>query len=292
MQIIEEATHTNCVCGGRWIPAAEELLQNNRIAPDAWRAAMVQAMRHGRKKGSVVTHVGIAGTEGKSFLFKPIHEVFGADNIFITPAKNNFPLLGLERKRVSVLDDWRFNEDAVSYNLQLLWFENAPIIIARPQNEFSGHLKYAKDDPVFISTLEADLLTATKGCKDGDVLMMLKRLKVFRFVEPILHVDDTLPPCAACFSQYLLHGQGGAVTPSAASGSLKRDTQHRAPASNAWNTEDVVAFLKDLGLGALEEKMRASAVDGRLLNDLSVDDLVECLDIVKLQAHKIKTRLP
>ena len=292
MQLIEDATHTPCTCGGRWIPAAEELLQNNRIAPDAWRAAMVEAMRDGRKKGNVVTHVGIAGTEGKSFLFKPIHEVFGKDNTFVTVSKNNFPLLGLERKRVSVLDDWRFNEDAVSYNLQLLWFEGAPIIIARPQNEFSGHLKYAKDDPVFISTLEADLLTASRGCQDGDVKMMLKRLKVFRFTEPILHVDDTLPACAACFSQYLLLGQGAMVTPRAASSALKRDAHQRSPTSNAWNTEEVVAFLKDLGLGDLEEKIRESAVDGRLLNDLSVEDLVECLEIQKLQALKIKTRLP
>ena len=65
----------------------------------------------------------------------------GSDRVFIKPEKGNFPMLGLEQCRVAVLDDWRFNEDVLSYNFQLLWFEGAPIVIARPQNEHSGHLK-------------------------------------------------------------------------------------------------------------------------------------------------------
>jgi len=72
-------------------------------------------------------------------------------------------LLGLEKCRVAVLDDWRFNEDVLSYNLQLLWFEGAPFVIARPQNEHSGHLRYDGDAPIFISCLEADLLKVKKG---------------------------------------------------------------------------------------------------------------------------------
>ena len=60
------------------------------------------------------------------------------------------------------MDDWRFNEDLIGYPLQLLWFEGKPIVIARPQNQFAGHLRYSKDDPVFITTLLSDLDDKTR----------------------------------------------------------------------------------------------------------------------------------
>ena len=56
--------------------------------------------------------------------------------------------------------------------------------------------------------------------------------------------------------------------------------------------EEVVAFLHDIELGHLEEKIRESAVDGRLLVALDVSNLVECLEVTKLQAMKILQRLP
>lgn len=93
--------------------------------------------------------------------------------------------MGLEKARMAWLDDWRFNEDTIPYSVQLLWFEGAPFVIATPQNHFSGHLRYSKDDPVFITTLQEDL-TALQGkrfLKQGDVDMMLKRLKVFTFTK-------------------------------------------------------------------------------------------------------------
>ena len=49
----------------------------------------------------------------------------------------------------------------------------------RPQNLFSGHLRYTKDDPIFITTLQADLHALKGKLKQGDVDMMVKRLKVF-----------------------------------------------------------------------------------------------------------------
>ena len=53
------------------------LLEINNIAVAEWRSAMLEAFQKGRKKGYVVTHVGVSGTEGKSFLFKPLRGVFG-----------------------------------------------------------------------------------------------------------------------------------------------------------------------------------------------------------------------
>ena len=66
----------------------------NNIAVAEWRSAMLEAFQKGRKKGYVVTHVGVSGKEGKSFLLKPLFGVFGPENVFISPAKGNFPLMG------------------------------------------------------------------------------------------------------------------------------------------------------------------------------------------------------
>ena len=57
----------------------------------------------------------------KSFMFGPLEKIFGEDEVF-TPVKGSVPLVGLDRCRVVLLNDWRFNEDIVSYNVQLLWF--------------------------------------------------------------------------------------------------------------------------------------------------------------------------
>jgi hypothetical protein len=213
MTVLRTALTTPCACGGRWIPAASGLFARNKISEEEWRSAMLHSLQHGRSKGSLVCHVGLTGNEGKSFLLAPLELVFGDDGVFTLTTKSAFPLMGLEKKRVVLLDDWRFNEDLIGYPLQLLWFEGKPIIIARPQNQSCGHLKYVKDAPIFITTLEADI-TSLKGKRIdvGDVAMMVKRLKVFRFSSAIQNPKKVLP-CARCFAMFLLGGSafGGEI---------------------------------------------------------------------------------
>ena len=156
-------------------------------------------------KGALVCHAGLHGNEGKSFLFRPLLKVFGPDAVFVAPpSKSSFPLMGLEKARLAFLDDWRFNEDVIPYALQLLWFEGAPFIISRPQNQFSGHLRYSKDDPVFITTLSADIteLKGKKFLQQGDVDMMLKRLLVFNFTKPIQIPKHVIQGCGHCFRPF------------------------------------------------------------------------------------------
>ena len=173
------------------------------------------------------------------------------------------------------------------------WFEGASLVIARPQNEHSGHVRYAKDDPVFITTLEEDLRSAKKTVKDGDVSMMLKRLRIFKFAAPIANVDDTIAACPCCFAKFLLFGPGSELSPRV-SRSPKREAEAttRTPLAAGWNVQDVVAFLHDIELGHLEPKILESAVDGQLLCSLDKDTLMECLEIPKLTALKIMQRLP
>ena len=300
VEVMQSAKAQNCCCHGAWIPAALELFALNRIDPDVWRNAVLEALHDGRSKGNVVCHVGLGGNEGKSFLLAPLMTVFGEDFVFITPPPSGFPLLGMEKAKVVLLDDWRFNEDILSYNLQLLWFEGKPFVIARPQNSFSGHLRYKKDAPIFISTLEADLLSVKKQIQQGDVSMMLKRLTVFRFTSPLETVQK-IPACAGCFARFLMSRdeQSTLELSSTIPAPCVQQTSGAPPVSSrgskrprSWTVDDVVEFLGSCDLGHIADTIRVNGVDGELLVSLTDSEMMEELGLTKLQVKKIRLRLP
>ena len=191
------------------------------------------------------------------------------------------------------LDDWRFNEDIVSWAVQLLWFEGASFVIARPQNLYSGHLRYVKDDPLFITTLQADLHALKGKLKQGDVDMMVKRLKVIEFKQKVTIPNHVAKGCCSCFARFLLEsGQKSRpetakreATPSGETPDAKRML------CLAWTVDDVCKFITNLELGHVVAAFRENAVDGRMLASLSEADLVDELGLRPLQARKVKSRL-
>jgi hypothetical protein len=301
MDFLQEACNGKCSCNGQWMAAARDVLANNGIPEEAWRGAMLFSFEHGRSKGTLVCHAGLEGNEGKSWLLEPIELVFGEDKVFNITGKAGFPLLGLEKCRVVVLDDWRFNEDLIGYPLQLLWFEGKPVVIARPQNQFSGHLKYTKDAPIFITTLESDI-TKLKGKKIeiGDTAMMMKRLKLFRF-HTKLEQPRRIPACACCFARFVLGGSQQAaflIAPPPGTTATKRPPQGpigSTPASKRgadWDVQHVVAFLERLELGHLAPAFRENGVDGAFLLELTHGEMISELGLTPLQAKKVMLRFP
>ena len=303
MQLLKDAGEGACVCSGKWKPAACDLFQRNGLSATKWCKAVLHSMEHGRgEKGSLVCHVGVEGDEGKSFLWGPLPEVFGEDKIF-TPVKSSFPLMGLEDCRVALLDDWRFGEDILPYNVQLLWFEGKPVVIARPQNQATGHLRYRSDDPIFISTLEASLEEVPKTLQPGDVAMMKKRLTVFRFVTKLQNPDKTIKACGRCFVDFLhqnvqaFHGKPASARPHSVAPSVQKrgatgptgaTPEKKVP--KTWTVADVVVWLDSLSLGHLAERFRDNGVDGEFLSDLSLVELESGLGLTPLQAKKVLSR--
>ena len=111
---------------------------------------MYTALVVGRKETtSVVVLAGATGGAGKSLLLLPLTTLFGDDAVQCSPEKGSFPLMGLEKKKVVVMDDWRFNSRVLPLSLQLLWFEGKPMPVVRPQgnDEFSGHALYRGSAP-------------------------------------------------------------------------------------------------------------------------------------------------
>ena len=85
------------------------------------------------------------------------------------PEKGSFPLLGLESKRVVVLDEWRFNERVIGMSTQLLWFEGKPLLLPQPQNTGStGHLLCRGSAPIFAITKRQFLETLEREAKAAE----------------------------------------------------------------------------------------------------------------------------
>lgn len=77
---------------------------------------------------------------------------------------------------------------------------------ARPASipdRYSGHLRYCKDDPVFVTTLESDITALHGRLSQGDVEMMLKRLCIFKFHVRIPN-PVRIPPCGRCFAKLVM----------------------------------------------------------------------------------------
>ena len=172
---------------------------------------------------------------GKSFLLRPLPLVYGEEGVFVTPPKSAFPLLGFEKARLVWLDDWRFNEDLVSWALQLLWFEGA-----------------SKQDPIFVTTLQADLHALKGILKQGDVDMMLKRLHVFEFQHKVNIPAHVAKGCGACFASFVL---GGGQPAPMHEDRAKREAEVATEMPEAkrlhclsWTVDDVCAYVTDLEL--------------------------------------------
>jgi hypothetical protein len=185
----------------------------------------------------------------------------------------------------------------VPYNIQLLWLEGKPFLISRPQNKFVGRLQYTSDTSVFITTLEADIRGLKPGVHTGDVEMLVKRLKLFKFHAPLANVDRTIGACVCCFCKLVLSGSAEApMLPVTSKRGPPGSTGLTPPPKKAasylsWRVDDVVAYLRSLELGHLEAAFRANGVDGPFPATLSEEDLVTELGLTRLQARKVMMRL-
>ena len=103
VQILQEAWSTPCVCGGKWLLLAHDSLDRNKIEREEWCDAVLTSLVEGRSKGTLVCHGGRVGNEGKSFLFTGLEAVYGESQVFTTPPKGSFPLLGLDRAMLVIL---------------------------------------------------------------------------------------------------------------------------------------------------------------------------------------------
>ena len=165
----------------------------------------------------VVVLAGARGGEGKSMFLKPLFSVFGDENVFIAPEKGTFPLVDLPGKKVVFLDEYRFNDQVLSYSTQCLWFDGSAVPINRAQNVqgITGHAKYRGTAPIFATSKLKDIqclasLAAddpmTGVPLDAEASMAYRRLKVYPFSCRIAKPPSNINFCGRCFAYMILNG--------------------------------------------------------------------------------------
>ena len=61
--------------------------------------------------------------------------------------------------------------------------------------------------------------------------------------------------------------------------------------AESWSVVQVVAFLRQLSLGHLAPTFEENGIDGQMLCELSMEDLMDNLGLKPLQARKLMNRL-
>ena len=208
------AAQEACSCRGRWRELAEQCCVLNNINICSLCTDIHMLLRDGRRADRrALVLMGRFGGEGKSFWFAPLRHVYGLEHVQESPQAGNFPLLGLEAKKVVLLDEWAFDESVLPLATQLLWYEGKPFPITRPQNkEYQGHLLYRGSAPLFVTCKEKDLAPllqqaheAVAQDRPSEHTMLLRRLNVYGFsVKLGLRANEEVAECAACFAQTVL----------------------------------------------------------------------------------------
>ena len=206
LQHFNGAMSTPCVCGGRWARYAAYALGTNRVDVSALCKSVLHVLCGGRSPDSlIVTLVGAAGGEGKSFFIKGLAAVVGTEHVFWTPTHPNFPLHGLEEAKIVILDEFRFTTSVVPLATQCLWFDGSAVPIAKPQTGQgpASHFTYQGRAPVFITT-STEQIKHLVDAGDGDASMILRRLQVFSFTERVSKPGSRIPCCPRCCASFVL----------------------------------------------------------------------------------------
>ena len=92
------------------------------------------SLRDGSRHSCMVL-LGRIGGEGKSFLLAPLRALYGQGQVQSTPQHGNFPFLGLETKKVVLMDDCCVDDSVLALPTQLLWYEGNISCLHSPRTQ-------------------------------------------------------------------------------------------------------------------------------------------------------------
>ena len=199
LQILRKAKNSPCICFGEYYIHCTETLRNNNVDSDEFKAAVLNALKFGRKKGNNIMIIGPANC-GKTFILKPLTDIF---KCFVSPASETFAWVGAEKSEVVFLNDLRWNEKLIPWSDFLNLLEGLPIHLQAPKTHYSEDLLWERKTPIF-ATSSTRLRKYDGGLlNDVETGMMETRWKYFEFTKPVDNPKE-IKSCPCCFAHIVL----------------------------------------------------------------------------------------
>ena len=196
IELLQDEMAGECTdgCEGRWVTAAEELLQLHHIPKDIFCKALFTALAKGRGKYQNVFIHGPANC-AKSFILSPLKVIYGT---FLNPAT------GAEQAEIIFLNDFCWDPKIIAWTDLPQALEGDTVHLPAPKNVSSRDVELTKDTP-FFATSDVPLALVKGGRLDSaNTEMMTCRWVFFHFWKQIPQSEQRpLPPCGVCFASYL-----------------------------------------------------------------------------------------
>ena len=138
ISILKDCEKLPCTCEtpSLWQKLANEILELNGIAIDAYTQSVLAALTLGRGKFRNILHMG--GTNrGKTFLIQPLKLIYTAFN---NPSRGTFNWIGVNTAEIILLNDFRWASDVLPWEQMLLLLEGDIVRFPMPKNQYGAVL--------------------------------------------------------------------------------------------------------------------------------------------------------
>ena len=146
MDVVRDHANGECIpgCDAQWIKCAEEVLKQNKIHPILFGSAIRELLVKGRGKYRNIMIVGPSNC-GKTSFLSPLREIF---HTFSNPAKDKYAWVGAEKADIIFLNDFRWSEELISWNVFLKLLEGDLCHLPAPKNHYATDLCIDTDTPI------------------------------------------------------------------------------------------------------------------------------------------------
>ena len=178
IELLQEQTASKCAagCRGRWLEAADQLLQRHAILKEDFCSAVYTALSKGRGKYRNIFIHGDTNC-GKSFILSPLKVIY---KTFCNTATGSFAWLGAEDAEIIFLNDFRCHPKIITWADFLQALEGDTVHLPAPKNVCSRDLELNKDTP-FFATSDMPLVLIKAGAIDS----LNTRMMNVRWILPI-----------------------------------------------------------------------------------------------------------
>ena len=118
-------------CSGQWLQCAKEVLLLSGIDSFQFVTSIKDLLIHGRCKNRNLIITGPVSC-AKKFMLKPLKIVF-SDSIFENSANGTYALVGSEKAKVFLLNNFRWSKDLIPCHNMLLLLEGETVKLPAPK---------------------------------------------------------------------------------------------------------------------------------------------------------------